>query len=52
MTATTTTVTTTVDAPGANVRLTDLAERLLWTFVAAFSAALASIVRPTSGVAP
>ena len=44
MTATTTTMTTTteVDARAGRVRLADLAERLVWTFVAAFTSALVS----------
>lgn len=46
MTATTATATTTTDAAGdarwSRVRLADLAERLVWTFVAAFTSALVS----------
>jgi hypothetical protein len=37
---TTTTATTPVDDSSEEVRLMDLAERLLWTFVAAFTSAL------------
>ncbi len=42
MTAVTTTMTTAADAVSDQVRLADLAERLLWTFVAAFTSALVS----------
>lgn len=37
-----TTMMTAADAQGSRVRLTDLAERLVWTFVAAFTSALVS----------
>lgn len=40
--STTTTVTTGADAARDQVRLADLLERLLWTFVAAFTSALVS----------
>lgn len=39
---TTTTATTAVEDSNDRVRLMDLAERLLWTFVAAFTSALVS----------
>lgn len=42
MAATTTTMTSAVDDQGGRVRLADLAERLVWTFVAAFTSALVS----------
>lgn len=42
MTATTATMTTAVAAQGSRVKVADLAERLVWTFVAAFTSALAS----------
>ncbi len=40
MTATTTAITSAAGDPAAQVRLVDLAERLVWTFVAAFTSAL------------
>ncbi len=42
MTAIATPMTTPADAAHDQVRLADLAERLLWTFVAAFTSALVS----------
>lgn len=42
MTAVTTTMEPTVHATEGHVRMMDLAERLLWTFIAAFTSALVS----------